>query len=344
MRPDSETDLAQMIRGATVPLRITGGGTRLHPDDNGLRLDMRGITGITLYEPEALTLVARAGTPLAEIEAALAAEKQMLGFEPDPRPGSTIGGVAASNASGARRISAGACRDAMLGVRFVTGEGEIVKNGGRVMKNVTGYDLVKLMAGSRGQLGAITEIALKTVPMPPLRVTLRLSGTGIEGDLAAMVAAMGGPNDVTGAGRLPDGKVILRLEGLPGSVELRAQALRRVLEPFGQIEIVEGDDDFRHLREFQMASTSSLWRIVLRSSQALALLSQLPGRYALDWGGALIWAEAPPDWTPVLPAGARAARLRGKAAQLPVADPVTARLQQGIRAKFDPRGILGGEQ
>ena len=123
MRPENEADLAAMIRAANAPLRIRGGGTRLHPGEDAPGLDMRGLTGITLYEPAALTLVARAGTPLAEIEAVLAADGQMLGFEPDPRAGSTIGGVAGANASGSRRLSAGACRDAMLGVRFVTGTG-----------------------------------------------------------------------------------------------------------------------------------------------------------------------------------------------------------------------------
>lgn len=342
MQPESEEELAAIIRGSNGPLRLTGGGTRLHPAEmNGARLDMRAITGITLYEPEALTLIARAGTPLAQIEAALAAENQMLAFEPDPRPGSTIGGVAAANASGPRRLSAGACRDAMLGVRFVTGEGVVVKNGGRVMKNVTGYDLVKLMAGSRGQLGAITEIALKTAPMPPVRATLRLDGLDDAGALAAMMTALNGPYDVTGAGRLPDGRVVLRLEGLPGSVELRAKTLSAALQPFANASLVEGDADFAILRDFAAATTVPLWRITLRPSQAVAMLAQLPGRHIIDWGGALIWAEAPQDWRPALRPGARALRVIGEAANLPQQDEVTARLNAGIRQKFDPRGVFG---
>lgn len=342
MRPDSEDDLAAMIRAASGPLRVTGGGTRSRPAA-GEVLDLRGLTGITLYEPEALTLIARAGTPLAEVEAALAAEGQMLAFEPDPRPGSTIGGVAATNASGPRRLSAGACRDAMLGVRFVTGEGEIVRNGGRVMKNVTGYDLVKLMAGSRGQLGAITEVALKTAPIPPVRVTLRLDGLDDARTMAAMMAALSGPYDVTGAGRLPEGGVVLRLEGLPGSVELRAKALSAALKPYGHAEVVQGDADFATLRDFAMTAQGPLWRIVLRPSQAEAMLAQLPGRHAVDWGGALIWAEAPPDWHPALRPGARATRVIGAPAMLPEPDAVTARLTAGLRAKFDPCGIFGGQ-
>jgi glycolate oxidase FAD binding subunit len=146
-----ESDLAEAVQGATGPLRVVGGGTRGGAGG--------GLSGVVLCEPGALTPVARAGTPLAEVEALLAGEGQRLAFEPpDFRAllgvdgASTIGGVAAANASGPRRVQAGAARDAMIGVRFVDGCGTVVKNGGRVMKNVTGYDLVKLMAGSRGRL------------------------------------------------------------------------------------------------------------------------------------------------------------------------------------------------
>ncbi|SDD82245.1 glycolate oxidase FAD binding subunit [Paracoccus isoporae] len=341
MRPDSEDELAAMIHSATGPLSITGGATRLHPGEGqGARIDMRGLSGITLYEPEALTLVVRAGTTLAEVQAALAAEQQMLAFEPDPRDGSTIGGVVAANASGPRRVSAGACRDAMLGIRMVTGGGEIIANGGRVMKNVTGYDLVKLAAGSRGTLGAITEVALKTAPVPPVRATLRLSGLDDAGAIAAMTTALTGPFDVTGAGRLTDGTVILRLEGLAGSVEYRAERLRTALGPQAGIDTVEGDADFAALRDDGAWNAAALWRIVLRPSQAAPLLARLPGAHIVDWGGALIRAEAPPDWRPDLPPGARALRERGAPALLPAPDPVVARLNAGIRAGFDPRGLL----
>ena len=342
MRPESEAELAAMLRGASGPVSVTGGASRLYPGEGqGARIDMRGITGITLYEPAALTLVVRAGTPLAEVEAVLAAENQMLGFEPDPRPGSTIGGVAASNASGPRRVLAGACRDAMLGVRLVTGDGRIVKNGGRVMKNVTGYDLVKLLAGSRGTLGAITEIAFRTAPVPPAHAVLRLEGLDDAAAIAAMTMALGGPYDVTGAGRLPSGRVILRLEGLPGSVALRAKALASALAPLGSVEIVDDISHFNRLRDYPQVSAGPLWRIVLRPSQAAAVLAQLPGRHAIDWGGALIWAEAPAGWRPHLPPGARATCVSGATAQLPAPDPVTARLETGLRAAFDPRGLFG---
>ena len=157
MQPQSETELSQMIADATGPLRIMGGGTRPIGRATGEALSTTGLSGITLHEPGALTLVAKAGTPVAEIESVLAAKNQRLAFEPmDHRTlmgttgAPTIGGVVAANVSGPRRISVGSCRDFLLGVRFVDGAGNIIKNGGRVMKNVTGYDLVKLMAGAYG--------------------------------------------------------------------------------------------------------------------------------------------------------------------------------------------------
>ena len=157
MWPGSEAELSELIRAASGALVVRGGGTR-GAVRAGEVLETAGLAGIRLYEPGALTLVAGAGTPVIEIEAALAAEGQRLAFEvPDlrgvlGREGvSTLGGVVTENASGPRRVAVGACRDFCLGVRFVDGRGEIIRNGGRVMKNVTGYDLVKLMAGSRGQ-------------------------------------------------------------------------------------------------------------------------------------------------------------------------------------------------
>ena len=181
MRPESEAELAEAIRGANGPLRIMGGGTRGIGSVVGEALETAGLSRISLYEPGALTLVAGAGTPLAEVETALAAEGQRLPFEvPDLRGvlgrqgASTLGGIVAANASGPRRVQAGACRDSLLGVRFVDGTGMIVKNGGRVMKNVTGLDLVKLTCGAWGTLGVLSEAIFKVLPKPERAATLEI--------------------------------------------------------------------------------------------------------------------------------------------------------------------------
>jgi glycolate oxidase FAD binding subunit len=227
-RPGSEQEVAEIVRDAAVRsagLAVRGGGTRA-PEVAGDRptLSTAGLTGISLYEPGALTLVVRAGTSLEEVEAALAAEGQQLPFEPwDARPLSgrngtpTIGGVVATNASGPRRVAAGACRDLMLGVRFVDGTGAVVKNGGRVMKKVTGLDLVKLMAGSHGTLGVLTEVAFKVLPRPETAATLVLDGLDAATAGRAMRAALATPCDVSGAAHVA-GRTLLRLEGFEASV------------------------------------------------------------------------------------------------------------------------------
>ncbi len=192
MRPGTEEELSAIIAGAKAPLRIVGGGTRpVGRPVAGNILETSGIAGISLYEPGALTIVARAGTPLAEVEAALAVEGQRLAFEPADWRGllgttgePTLGGMVAANVSGPRRVQAGACRDALLGVRFVDGTGAVVKNGGRVMKNVTGYDLVKLMAGAWGTLGVLTEVSLKVLPAPESVAVLVLEGLDDRAALA----------------------------------------------------------------------------------------------------------------------------------------------------------------
>lgn len=344
MRPDSEAALAEMIRETREPLTITGGATRLWPGEGqGARLDVSGLTGVTLYEPEALTLVVRAGTTLASVQETLAAEGQMLGFEPVGRPGSTIGGVAASNASGPRRVQAGAARDALIGLRFVDGEGEVVGNGGRVMKNVTGYDLVKLLAGSRGRLGALTELSLRTTPVPPARLTLSLPGLDAAAAIPALTAALAGPFDVSGAAWLPGRGALLRLEGLEGSVRLRGAALRERLAGFGEVEEA-GEDPWHLLCPGIHDPAGDLWRIVCRPGEAPDLLAALPAPLSLDWGGALIHLCLPPGELPRLPRfSGHARRIAGASPTvLPEPDPVLRRIEAGLRRKFDPRGIFLG--
>ncbi|MFC0811429.1 FAD-binding protein [Paracoccus panacisoli] len=370
MRPESEAELAAMIRGATGPLTPVGGGTRLAPGEGqGVRLATGGLSGVILYEPAALTLVARAGTPLSEIEAALAAEGQRLAFEPPRFTGSTIGGVIAANASGPRRVKDGAARDSALGVRFVDGRGQVIQSGGRVMKNVTGYDLVKLMAGSRGRLGVLTEVSLKTQPVPPASATLAVPGLDAGAAIPALTAALTGPWDVTGAGWLPGHGALIRIEGLAGSVAGRAESLSARLGAWGEVVRAEGDvwdlvaagpagqppgsapspetaaGPDRPGGGAEAASRPpDLWRITCRPSEAALLLDRLPEPLSLDWGGGLIRVALPAGETPDL-TGARAiaTRLTGATPlSLPPMAPAVAALNDGLRARFDPRGLFAG--
>ncbi|MFT4149400.1 MAG: FAD-binding protein [Paracoccaceae bacterium] len=355
MKPASEAELAEMIRGANGPLRIVGGGTRGIGDVSGEMLETGGLAGILMYEPGALTLVAGAGTPLAEIETALAAEGQRLAFEvPDLRGllgragASTLGGVVAANASGPRRVQAGACRDSLLGVRFVDGSGMVVKNGGRVMKNVTGYDLVKLMAGSHGTLGVLTEVAFRVLPVPEVAATLALRGLEDGRAVAAMAAALGGPFDVTGAAHWPGQGTFLRIEGFADSVAYRADRLAAVLAPFGGAERVE-DDPWPAIRDVAAfhGREGDVWRVSAKPSDAPGIVARAGAGAALyDWGGGLVWLLVEPGTdlrARIAPFAGHATRVRGTGGGIPAFQPETApvaALSRGLRAKFDPRGIL----
>src|SRR5215203_1650735 len=195
-------------------LEIVGGGSKRaigRPAQTDLTLDLSGLSGVTLYEPEELVLSARAGTSLAEVEALIAAKDQMLAFDPmdygpllGGRSGrATIGGVLAANLSGPRRLKAGAARDHFLGFSAVSGRGEIFKSGGRVVKNVTGYDLCKLLAGSFGTLAAMTDVTVKTLPRAETESTLMIRGMPDSMAITAMAKAMGAPCEVSGAAFLP---------------------------------------------------------------------------------------------------------------------------------------------
>ena len=364
VRPATEAELAEAVRVSTGPLRILGGGTRpVGRSVAGQALSTAGLRGVELYEPGALTLVVRAGTPLAEVEALLARERQRLPFEPmDHRPllgtegQPTIGAVAAANVSGPRRVQVGAARDFMLGVRFVDGTGTVVRNGGRVMKNVTGYDLVKLMAGSWGTLGVLTEVAFKVLPAPETAATLTVAGLDVGRAVEAMSAALGSPFEVTGAAHEPGRGTMIRIEGFDASVTYRAERLVALLEPFGDVA-VERDpkavaEAWRGIRDASTfaGTAEDVWRISVRPSAAPEVARRLgDARLLLDWGGGLIWAGVAPG-TDVRAAlsgvGGHATLIRADAATRgrlgafpPQAAPVAA-LSAGLRRRFDPRGIL----
>jgi glycolate oxidase FAD binding subunit len=348
-----EADVAEAVRSARGPLRIRGGGTRGGAGAGMAVLGTAGLAGITLYEPGALTLVVRAGTPLAEVERVLAAEGQRLAFEPPDLRAlcgcegvSTIGGVVAANASGPRRVQAGACRDFLLGVRFVDGTGAVVKNGGRVMKNVTGYDLARLMAGSRGMLGVLTEVALKVLPAPGAAATVVLEGLDMAGAVAAMARGLATPWEVTGAAHWPGRGTFLRIEGFAEQVAYRGARLAGMLG--GRVE--PGPGPWAAIRDAAPLAgwPGDVWRLHCKATEAPGLVARTAaGAVLMDWGGALVWLGVAPGLDLRARLGAfagHATRVRGEGAApaLPPEPPAVAALSAGLRARFDPRGVFAG--
>ena len=357
----SEDELRDAVAGASGPLSVRGGGTR-GVAGGGAVLSVAGLSGITLYEPGALTMVAQAGTPLAEIEAALERENQRLAFEPMDHRGllgsegePTIGGVFAANVSGPRRLSVGAARDFLLGVRFVDGMGRVVKNGGRVMKNVTGYDLVKLMAGSFGTLGVLSEVSFKVLPKPETEASLVLEGLDDAGAVAAMGRAMGSPFEVSGAAHDPQaGRTVLRLEGFEGSVGYRMGRLKALLGSAAMSEMEAGASVafWRGQRDVTgfAGQKGDVWRISCKGTQAPGLVAAAGAEaHLMDWAGGLIWLRCAEGTDMRARLGAydgHATLVRGSAetlARLGRFEPEAAgvaRLTEGLRAKFDPRGLF----
>ena len=360
MQVSDEAELSAALADAKTPLAIRGGGTRRLGASEADDLDVSALEGITLYEPGALTLVAKAGTRLDDIAGALSAEGQRLAFEPPDlrallgREGqSTVGGVVAANASGPRRVQAGACRDFALGVRFVDGSGNIIKNGGRVMKNVTGYDLVKLMAGSCGTLGALSEVSLKVMPAPETTATLAIAGLEPSKAVEAMSAALGSPFDVTGAAHLPDdGGTLIRFEGFEASVAYRSAQLTERLSAYGDVAPVQDDAIWTTVRDATPMITASgnIWRVSVKPSDGPAVLATVPevDRWMMDWGGGLVWLGL----DPAIDLRARMAGIKGHATLIrgtgfPIQHPedaAVAALTAGLRAKFDPKGLFSTDR
>ncbi|MGR3322727.1 MAG: FAD-binding protein [Pseudooceanicola sp.] len=373
MRPESETELAEMIRAAGGPVSVRGGGTRVawRPVPGDV-LETGGLSRIGLYEPGALTLVAGAGTPVETVADVLAERGQRLAFEPPDMRAltgaagqSTIGGVMAANAGGPRRVQVGAARDFLLGVRFVDGTGQVIANGGRVMKNVTGYDLVKLIAGSHGTLGVLSEVSLKVMAIPQAEATLVAEGLETEAALSVLRAALGTPYDVSGAAHVAAGgasRTMIRLEGLSGSVDYRAGRLGEgPCAGWRRIDAAESAAAWREVRDvLPFAGTEeAVWKVSARPSDGAAVAraaaeAGIDARAIHDWGGGLTWLAVPPgdDAAAGVVRGA-VARLGGHAtlvrapdavrARVPMFQPEPAgirRLSDGLRARFDPRGLL----
>lgn len=372
--PTTESAIREAVRDAAAQkkaLRIAAGGTRSgigQTVENAALLDVSGNTGIELYEPGSMTMVARAGTPMSEITQALAVENQMLAFEPmDHRPlmdtqgEPTLGGVVACNVSGPRRFLAGACRDHLLGVRFIDGQGRLIKNGGRVMKNVTGLDLAKLMCGSFGTLGVISEVALKVLPRPERSASLQVSGLDEEQAVRLFCKALGTPYEVNGAA-YQNGIAMLRVEGLEAQVAYRISSLQ-ALFPKLAMSILEGavhDDLWTGLRDLHIFSGSddAVWKLSVKPTDASAIVShvkrKLAARAVLDQGGGTIWVAVPSDApgqgetirSALKSLGGHATLVRGSEElrqSMPVFQPQANRLtaiSKALRQQFDPSGIL----
>jgi len=329
--------------GAGRPLRLRGGGTKdfYGGEPRGEILDTRACAGIVSYEPSELVVTARCGTPLAELESALAGNGQMLAFEPPHfGPGATLGGCIAAGLSGPRRAAAGALRDFVLGARIVDGRGRLLSFGGQVMKNVAGYDISRLLAGSLGTLGVIVEVSLKVLPRPAAECTLRLEmpeGRAIE----TMNRWAGMPLPIS-ATAWHDGALAVRLSGPPSALGAAADRLGG-----DRVDGAPAERYWQGIREHTdpfFAGEAPLWRLALPSgTPSLAL----PGARLIEWNGALCWLKANAEpatvRAAVAQAGGHATRFRAgerSAGSFSPLAPALARLHRELKAVFDPAGIL----
>lgn len=340
IKPQDEAGVLEAVKWAlanATPLEIVGQGSKRdigHRVEAQHILDVSLLSGVTLYEPDELVLSAKAGTPIAELEKLLDENNQCFHFEPmDYGPllsgvggCGTIGGVLAANLSGPRRIKAGAARDHVLGVRVVSGRGELFKSGGRVVKNVTGYDLSKGMANSWGTLGVATEVTFKVLPKPETVATLAVRGLDDEAATRLMSMAMGSREEVASAAHLPpsvvgrfvngalgyEGATLLRLEGIEPSVIHRSRQLQALLAQAGSVDVlddIQSQQIWREVRDVlpfaqmdgKANDTRAVWRVSMAPMQGWRMVDELR-RHAgadayYDWQGGLIWLrmEAEPE-------------------------------------------------
>lgn len=388
--PRSEAEAADIIRSharSKTPLKLAGGNTRAligHPVTAEYCLRSTSLSGIVAYNPAEMVMTVKAGTPVREVEAALAEKGQMMAFEPmDHRAvlgtsgEPTIGGLFAVNSSGPRRLTAGAARDHLLGIRFVNGRGEAVKAGGRVMKNVTGLDLVKLLAGSHGTLGFLTEVTFKVLPVPAVVETVLVSGLADAEAAIAMATAMALPVEVSAAAhlpftvrhrflgnRLPDGAAtVFRLEGLEASVRARLQKLVSALAGFGPVSRIATPEsrnlwqEIRDCRAYADGTSRPLWRISAAPSAGHRIVAALRLEAGVDacydWQGGLVWMrmEADPEADMLrrlikAAGGGHATLIRASETireRVPVFEPqapAVAALSRRVRAALDPEDIF----
>jgi glycolate oxidase FAD binding subunit len=340
----------QMAASDRVPLDIRGGGTKAFygGEPVGEPLDLRALTGISSYEPSELVVTVRAGTPLATLEAALAEQGQCLPFEP-PRfaPGGTVGGMVASGLAGPARASVGGLRDYVLGATMINGRAELLTFGGQVMKNVAGYDVSRVLAGSMGIFGVICEVSLKVLPVAPAAVTLRL-----EMDAPTAIRRLndwGGQPLPLNASAWWDGMLVLRLSGAVAAVKA-AQALMggeliasETAQPFWQ-GLRDHSDEFFAGASRAVDGGASLWRL---SVPATAPALKLSGEQLLEWGGAQRWictsapAQTLREAAAAVGGHAVLFRSRDKSAGTwaPLKPPLD-RIHRELKTAFDPQRIF----
>jgi glycolate oxidase FAD binding subunit len=375
--PADAREAAEIIRGAQGPFDIVGGATRAfgRPSEAGQRLSTEKLGGVIFHEPAEMVLRARAGTPLAEVEARLAQAQQMLPFEPmDPhvlfgtRAEPTVGGLVASALAGPRRLVAGAVRDNVLGVEIVNGRGEIIRAGGRVTKNVTGLDLVKITCGALGTLGLVTEATFKLLPRPRAEATVVIRRLDDARAVAAMARALGSPYSVSAAATIHAGmgrefpRTLLRVEGFEDSVAYRAERLIALLADFGAKHALDGEDSQRLWRAIRDGAflaepvERAVWRASLKPSDAPAALTALGTTVhvsLMDHGGGLLWFQT----DPTIEAAARVrtalgrfpghaeliradAALRARVDVFTPLSPALEKLTRGVKQSLDPRGLI----
>src|ERR1700730_6958908 len=393
-KPRDQKDVAAAVEWALAggkTLEIVGAGSKREIGRAAqwdLTLDLSGLSGVTLYEPEELVLSAKAGTPLAEIEELVASHGQELAFEPmdyGPVLGRSMGrgprgGAAATNLSGPRRIKAGAARDHFLGVSAVSGRAEVFKSGGRVVKNVTGYDLCKLLAASWGTLAAMTDVTIKVLPRAPGEESLLVLGLDDRKAVAAMATVVGSSADVSGAAHLPaniaarvlggaaagSAVTAFRLEGVRPAIAQRKEMLERLLKSYGvMLMIGEAGSQalwlaVRDATAFAPSEAAGrpLWRVSTAPTQgpevAAKIGADIEAELFYDWAGGLIWIALPPLEDAgaglvrgaVRSAGGHATLVRAPAsvrAAVDVFEPqadALAALTRRVKESFDPQRIL----
>ena len=374
-RPTTTRELQDCIADAArtgAKLEIRGGGSKcaIGAPRDGLRLlDMRGFSGVIDYDPAELVLTVGAGTPLAEVQELVETRGQMLAFDPfdhgplfgDENSVATIGGVIAAGVAGSQRLSQGGARDHFLGFQAVSGRGEAFVAGGKVVKNVTGYDLPKLLAASWGRLAALTEITLKVLPSPRAARTLIFEGLEVQRACEAMSLALRSPADVAAAAYVPAGRsrrslTAFRLQGFLPSVAARAELIQRLLSGCGVgISLDETDASvfWVSLTAPDFDPVTPLWRLSVPPSAGAplaAFVSESGGKYLMDWGGGLVWASTTINASAVRAAVARHGghamlvrapeEMRRTVCALHPPEPAIARLEERVRRAFDPVGVF----